>query len=195
MSSSTKHPTNHQRVTSFFTNAPRIDGHLACGPAARTEERCFGPAQARHDPQSTVPGLARPTSCASVWAATPARRAARPDMVGTVPARWGLHNPTHIYNEHQTLPSRSSLPIRFPCSRRLQSSRPHRGLPPLFPCRIVRYPVAIGRLPREGAATSPPLRRRPPSLTLSAAAASRAWGQRRWRDTVACPEAVACRAA
>jgi hypothetical protein len=64
-----------------------IDGHLACGPAARTEAQCFGTAQARPGPQRTVPGLARPVSCARAWAATPAGRAARPGTAGKVPAR------------------------------------------------------------------------------------------------------------
>jgi hypothetical protein len=162
------------------------------GLAARTEARCFGPAQARYGPQSTVPGLARPASCARAWAATPACWVARPDTTGTLTASWGPHNPTHVYNEHQTLPPRSSSQSDSPTTAASRSSRPHHGLPPLFPRRIVRYPVVVGRLPREDATTSPLPRRHPSSLTLSAAVAPRAWGQRRRPDAVACPEAVAC---
>ena len=54
-----------------------IDVHAARSLLARPKHGQFGPAQARHGPVQTVPGLARPAHRARAWAVTPARGLAR----------------------------------------------------------------------------------------------------------------------
>ena len=48
------------------------------GPTAQHEARFFGPTQARHGPMFIVLGPARPGTSCRAWAATMARREARP---------------------------------------------------------------------------------------------------------------------
>jgi hypothetical protein len=53
---------------------------MACDPIARLKSRFFALTQAWPGTVAIVPVLARPAGRAWAWAATPARRAARPSM-------------------------------------------------------------------------------------------------------------------